>query len=176
MQSETPDLTRNGAHGFNLSHVHIRPAAPDDAEPIRVLLHTLDVLHAERIPHLFQIPPDKTRHLSHVHHSLKDGHHFVALLEDQLIAYINLEIKKVDKDYPFLKKRCFGMIGELIVHPDFQKLGVGKKLVQAAEGFARARGAEDIRLQVYGFNENAHRFYQQLGYENLAFQMSKRFK
>ncbi len=77
---------------------------------------------------------------------MKKGHPFVAVLENQIIAYIKLLISKTGEAYPFVKNRCFGMIDELVVHPDFQKLGIGKKLVQAAEAFSRSRGVDDVRL------------------------------
>ena len=49
------------------------------------------------------------------------------------------------------------------VHPDYRGQGCGRRLMQAAEEEARARGAGFVVLSTYDFQ--AHVFYQKLGYE-----------
>lgn len=56
-------------------------------------------------------------------------------------------------------------IGELVVRPDRERRGIGRKLVRAAEGWAAARGLRRIRLATGAANVGALQLYARLGYE-----------
>ncbi|HRD86624.1 MAG TPA: GNAT family N-acetyltransferase, partial [Rubrivivax sp.] len=51
------------------------------------------------------------------------------------------------------------------VHPDAQRQGVGRQLVQAAERWLIARGGAKLNLQVRSDNDAVIAFYQRLGYQ-----------
>ena len=53
----------------------------------------------------------------------------------------------------------------LAVHPGFQNLGIGRRLVEWLEESARTAGIFLVRLELRAVNEGAHAFYQRLGYE-----------
>jgi GNAT superfamily N-acetyltransferase len=61
-------------------------------------------------------------------------------------------------------------IEQLWVHPAWRGQGYGRKLLQAAEDHARARGVKVIAIDSYSFQ--APEFYQKYGYE-LAWQMEE---
>lgn len=57
-------------------------------------------------------------------------------------------------------------VSSLAVLPNFQGRGIGKKLMEAIELWAKETGAQAIRLSSQVKRTDAHRFYQKLGYEN----------
>ena len=61
----------------------------------------------------------------------------------------------------------------LYVTPQHRRQGIGAALVQAAAGWARARGDQQIGLQVFQFNQPALHLYQGLGFQTQALWMVK---
>ena len=56
-----------------------------------------------------------------------------------------------------------GEIFELYVHPDYQGLGFGKKLLKAGQAILRRNKLDDIAVRVLSDNERATAFYQSCG-------------
>lgn len=56
------------------------------------------------------------------------------------------------------------VIHRLCVHPNTQGAGIGKKMVQLAEAFARNNGYDIIRLDAFSQNHKARHLYESLGY------------
>lgn len=57
---------------------------------------------------------------------------------------------------------------DIAVHPEFQKQGIGKKLVEAVREEARARGIGTIFVEAESEDEGAVAFYRALGGEEIA--------
>jgi len=66
-----------------------------------------------------------------------------------------------------------GYIGELVVREDFERLGVGRQLVDAAESWGAARGLRRIRLSTGAANTAALTLYDALGYQREDVTLSK---
>ncbi len=60
----------------------------------------------------------------------------------------------------------FPDLQSLRVHPAFRGLGVGTRLIEAAEIFCAARGFDKVGLSVGLDNPHARRLYERLGYES----------
>ena len=58
-----------------------------------------------------------------------------------------------------------GVLYYLAVDPVFQKQGLGKAAVTAAESWLKQRGVWKVNLMVRSENEKAGRFYEHMGYE-----------
>ena len=56
----------------------------------------------------------------------------------------------------------------MAVHPDLQRLGVGRLLMQEAEAHARAWPADAIRLDAFDNAAGAGPFYAKCGYREVA--------
>jgi GNAT superfamily N-acetyltransferase len=54
-------------------------------------------------------------------------------------------------------------IEDLAVHPDWRSLGIGKRMLDAAKGWARERGATHLELDSALARTDAHRFYEREG-------------
>ncbi|AYE52768.1 GNAT family N-acetyltransferase [Priestia megaterium NCT-2] len=58
------------------------------------------------------------------------------------------------------------------VKKGFQNYGVGKSLFSATKQWAVQKGASDLQLTVWAFNEKARAFYESLGLKNLSYLMT----
>ena len=56
-------------------------------------------------------------------------------------------------------------IGGLVVDQDCRRLGIGEKLMEAAETWARQNGCPSLHLRSNIIRTGAHAFYRRLGYE-----------
>lgn len=56
-----------------------------------------------------------------------------------------------------------GWVYYLAVHPGHRRKGLGRRMMAAAEGWLRERGAPKIQLMVRGDNADAIAFYEALG-------------
>lgn len=67
-------------------------------------------------------------------------------------------------------------LDNVIIHPDYQSMGIGAEFIQYLEDFAYDNDCETVELNAYIENEKAHAFYERLGYRKLGFHMQKRIK
>lgn len=72
-----------------------------------------------------------------------------------------------DKPDPARIQRRHGFLQSLIVTEKTRKQGIGKRLVQAAEKWAKQKGAEEMQLDIWEFEEGPFDFYENLGYRTL---------
>ncbi len=129
--------------------ITIREAISSDYQDVARLNH--DALG-------YDYPADKTKErLLHIL-SLPTDIIFVAEDEKGLCGYIHLS------GYDCTYQDSLKNILSLAVHPDYQRRGVGRTLIDRAEQWAVSSGARGLRL-VSGYNrEDAHRFYEAMGY------------
>jgi len=57
------------------------------------------------------------------------------------------------------------VLHKVAVHPDFQGLGLGKKMTLSAIQKARNEGGDAFRLDTYSLNPTSVRLYQSLGFD-----------
>lgn len=68
-----------------------------------------------------------------------------------------------------------GWINYLAVHPDYQRQGLGRALMQRAEQLLHALGCRKINLQIRKTNTAVIAFYQRIGFtEDAVVSMGKR--
>lgn len=84
---------------------------------------------------------------------------FCAFKERELVGYITLVFGKGAK----FKGNCH--LVSTAVKPEERGQGIGSKLFEASEKFARDRGARRVELEVFATNTGAIRLYERLGYE-----------
>ena len=64
-------------------------------------------------------------------------------------------------------------IPELIVQEKFQGKGIGKKLIESCIDLAKEKKCHRIRLESGNKRKEAHKFYENLGFEQSAFSYTK---
>ena len=90
--------------------------------------------------------------------SLGLGKVFVATLGEQVIGYISLG------------RRVFAiMIDSIIVDRNFQRKGVGRRLVEKAKVYVRSEGSKVLRTDTGAFMNYAINFYLACGFEPCGF-------
>ena len=93
-----------------------------------------------------------------------DGKIYLYQEENQIvgliIGIINNEATE-ENDFKVPKR---GRITELIVSSKVRSKGLGKKLMTAIEEYLKSKGCEDILIEVFGYNDNALKFYFKQGF------------
>jgi ribosomal protein S18 acetylase RimI-like enzyme len=147
-----------------------REATEADLSAISALGMQVNLLHHEAFPQLFAGPADPERDAAHWAMSIAQpmattflAEHVGAQAPCQLIGFITVAV--VDETHSLMQPVRYGRVGTLGVSPEWRGHGIGRTLMQHAEDWASARGAGELRLNVWAFNEGALRLYRELGYE-----------
>ncbi len=143
----------------------IREATSNDLPRLIELLYESDILHWNALPDHFAIPGEPARAEDYVNHLLdeENGVILVAELEGVVIGLIQLAVFD-ERSGPYRRKHPHAHIGDIVVSGEHRRAGVGRMLMAAADGWAKARGAEEIELTVWDFNSDAIALYESLGY------------
>lgn len=81
----------------------------------------------------------------------------IAINEDKIIAFLSIEVHHEDEEYIYLD--------DLSVTAQYRNNGIGTKLIQNAEAYAKEIHINTICFHVEKSNTAAFRLYQRLGYE-----------
>ncbi|MDQ3591931.1 MAG: GNAT family N-acetyltransferase [Actinomycetota bacterium] len=83
----------------------------------------------------------------------------VALVDGGVAGYVQLK-----QTSPVPSHEHVLLINGLAVHPDHQRSGIGRQLVEAAVEEAKRRGVRKLSLRVLGPNTGARTLYEALGF------------
>lgn len=97
--------------------------------------------------------------------------YLLAELENEIIGICFSQIKEILNN-KIMKNRKILHIENICVDENYQKKGIGKKLYNQIVELAKEKNIDNIELMVWGFNENAIKFYENLGMniKNLRFE------
>jgi ribosomal protein S18 acetylase RimI-like enzyme len=142
--------------------ITLRKAVPDDAQAItEVRIETWNATYASILDPEFlasQTVEDGTSRLRTIleeEDQLPDSKTFrlVATYNGKVVGFSVCRNKPTD---PFTGE---WFLHALYIHPAFQGLGIGSKMIDAAKAEGRSRGATQMVLQVFSENEPAQKFY-----------------
>lgn len=95
--------------------------------------------------------------------SLEQGAYFlVARTEDNLIGWV-----LVDRSLDWFTHKEIGWISDVYVKKEFRNQGVARVLLEQSLVEFKHLGYEDVRLNVFTFNEKAIRLYEKLGFKDV---------
>jgi GNAT superfamily N-acetyltransferase len=134
--------------------LRIREARPADAPAIARLSEQLG----------YSVEPEfvtqKLRDLL----SRKDHAVFVADQAGRIVGWVHVH------ERVFLYVPPFAEIGGIVVDEAHRGEGIGKRLMERCEQWAKKAGYGEIRLRSGGTRKKAHAFYRGIGYENIKWQ------
>lgn len=95
--------------------------------------------------------------------SLEHGAYFlVARTEDDLIGWV-----LVDRSLDWFTHKEIGWISDVYVKKEFRNQGVAKVLMEQSLVEFKHLGFDDVRLNVFTFNEKAIRLYEKVGFKDV---------
>lgn len=103
-----------------------------------------------------QFPSDRLSHAS-FRHLLRRGHAVVWVGESNGLLVGNAVVL-------YRRDTSIARLYSLVVHPDFQRRGIARALLAAAESAAGGSGCRELRLEVRPDNTMAIDFYRKTGY------------
>jgi len=151
----------------------IRPANDRDTEALCEAYYDFHELHVRGVPtHLRSLGDKKQWDPSYLRDALSkitgsdDSEIFVAEVAGTLVGLIEVYMRQ-DPDEVALVRHQYAELQSLMVLAPFRRNGAGTQLVEVARQWAREKGATEMRLGVWEFNEEAREFYEAIGFRTL---------
>jgi GNAT superfamily N-acetyltransferase len=91
---------------------------------------------------------------------------FVAEVDGQVAGWVHVFA------CPTVELDLYAEVGSLVVDQDQRGCGIGKALMEKAEAWARQRRIYEVRLRSNVIREEAHQFYETIGYEKIKSQFT----
>lgn len=96
--------------------------------------------------------------------SLEHGAYFlVARNEESLLGWV-----LVDRSQDWFTHKEIGWISDVYVKNEFRRNGVAKSLIEQSLAEFKYLGYDDVRLNVFSFNEKAIHLYEKLGFKDVS--------
>jgi ribosomal protein S18 acetylase RimI-like enzyme len=155
--------------------IEIRKAQASDYEAYCSLVSEVDSLHTEKLPWHFQDPgmPPRKREFFEGLLAAEDKDVFVATLDALPVGYLQMEARNVG-GLEILVPTDYAYVADVVVKKTAQRRGIGSALMRQAEIWAKQRGLNQLRLNVWSFNRSAIEFYEALGMQVGSQTMIKR--
>lgn len=150
-----------------------RSAVPSDLRALCALYFEFHEFHTRGVPdRLASLGAPETFDPSELHAALEkimrseDAALFVAESDGHVVGLAEVYLRHDEPD-PAIVAHCYGYLQSLMVDPAFRRRGIATQLMAAAEGWAKAHGAVEVRLQTWEFAGDPLPFYDHLGYRTL---------
>ena len=124
---------------------------------ISIDMDQLDQLHPEY--------RDKMAVLDLEEVSNNNGKCYIAVEDNKAIGVIMGIVGTYD-EYDYLDYKCpkRGIVTELVVSKNIRSSGIGQQLMNKMEEYFKSIGCEYVLIDVFGYNDNALKFYYKQGY------------
>jgi len=154
--------------------ITVRLANLQDREALCQLYHEFHEFHVRGVPDRLLSPsqPPATYLGSELYLTLEkiiaadDAAIWVAEVAGQLVGLAEVYVRD-DEPGPLRVARRYGHLQSLMVQAACQRRGIGAQLLAAAQQWAAANGAVEMRLDTWEFAAGPLAFYQSLGYRTL---------
>ena len=147
----------------------IRQASVTDSLLLSSLCVDVQTLHAKYHPNIFKMPQEEDFAASFFNETLADPtiSIFLAEKDEQALGYVLCKLlERIDGPFTFALR--YLLVDQISVRPIAQGKGIGKALLQRVEMLARELNIHRIQLDSWGFNLDAHMFFQKVGFEKFT--------
>ena len=142
--------------------VIIRKAKLNDFQGVHKLIMQVHKLHVSKRNDIYKdIDPMNFEEFK-AELSNSNNIYLIAELENEIVGICFSQIKEILNN-KIMKDRRLLHIEDICVDENYQKKGIGKKLYNQIVQLAKEKNIDNIELMVWGFNENAIKFYKNLG-------------
>lgn len=144
----------------------IRQATSTDSLLLSSLCVDVQSLHAKHHPDFFKTPTSDDFAASFFDGMLADPATSIFIAEEngQALGYVLCKLIERPEN-PFTFAMRYLHIDQISVRPAVQGKGVGTKLIQRAIVLALELNLQRIQLDSWGFNTEAHTFFEKMGFE-----------
>ncbi len=160
-----------------MEKVSIREYTPEDKEIIEQCIVESQEDESARQPEYWQTPEkaidDKYLDYLLKQVGLNNGKLFVAEMDITVVGFVAVIIDDGKDSSPCVKMKRVGYILDFLVLRKYQKQGIGKKLLDAAEWYIKSQNCEYVSLDVTTGNP-AFDFYKKLGYREYSTNLKKK--
>ena len=149
----------------------IRKAKISDFQGIHNLIMQVHKLHVNEKNDIYKDVDPMNFEEFRTELSNSNNIYLIAELENEIVGICFSQIKEISNN-KIMKNRKILHIENICVDENHQKKGIGKKLYKQIVQLAKEKNIDNIELMVWGFNENAIKFYKNLGMniKNLKFE------
>jgi diamine N-acetyltransferase len=150
----------------------IREANQSDYAGLCEVFAEVHNLHLAALPQIFRRPAGPVLSAELVAKIIADPQAVLFVAEDgqQVVGIVHISVVEAP-DRPILTPRRYATIHTLAVRQAYRGAGIGRALMEQAQGWARDKGASEIELNVWEFNRAAIEFYDRLGYTTFSRKM-----
>ena len=156
-----------------MTEIIVRPAGIEDVKSLCELYVEFHEFHVRALPDrlrsMGEAQSNDNQRLSNDIEKIiagDDSTIFLAEVDGQPVGLAEVYIRE-DKPSRHTVNRRYGYLQSLAVTEKFRRQGVGDKLIDAAEMWAREKGAVEMRLDIWEFPEGPLEFYEKTGYRTL---------
>jgi len=157
-----------------MSEIMIRQAVLADIENLYALFSPVDQMHREAHPEIFKQADYPEEIKDYYRACIRDQSSviIIAISNNKVIGGVVCSLETAP-EVPILVPRTVACIENIAVSQSYRKKGVGRLLVEAVQEWASLRDATAIELTVWEFNQDAARFYNELGFQPYRRRMVK---
>lgn len=156
------------------STITIRTAMLSEYPRLAAVLSETLAFHQEAVPQVFRVtdrPPPSREFVAGL---LEDGSGalFIAEDDEQLVGFLTVRVGD-SREIPYLVPGRRAVVDNLGILSAWRGLGLGHRLMEAAESWAVRKRATQLQLNVWEFNQGAIGFYESQGYTTFSRNMWK---
>lgn len=142
----------------------VRLATKEDIKRVNELRKQVNDVHCEGRPDMFQ--PGFAKEIQNLAYEMieSEDRDILVAVRDGVIcgfACVGYVVRPVS---PYMKERKFYHVDEFGVDQAYRRQGVATELFEFIKQEAKQKGFERIELDVWGFNEDAIKFYESVGF------------
>jgi diamine N-acetyltransferase len=153
--------------------MNIRTALHEDIPLLAQLNQSVHQIHVDAHPDLFKpVSPYDPALLLFYEGMIDDPNTIIYIVDvdDTAAGYIIARIMdRPENVFSHAMKAIY--IDQISVNPKYRKQGCGEALIEAVFALAREQNISRVALDVWGFNENAQRFFARMGFKNFNYRM-----